>query len=243
MCGIDQNIDEQLDLLREISSLGYINEYYCLPADATAPHRYSRNGGFGGEDGAILYCLIRKLRPGRVIEIGAGQSTLLSALALEANGRPDARLTAIDPYPEPYLTETESKFELITKKVEDVPISVFEELNANDILFIDSSHAVRIGGDVLFEILEILPRLKRGVVIHFYDIFLPRHYPREWVLNRHAFWTEQYLVQAFLTFNKSFKIIWSYGITLAARPDALSAAFPNPPRFANGGSMWLRRVE
>jgi hypothetical protein len=149
--GIDRNIDGQLRLLREISSLGYLNEYYHLPADSATPHRYSRDGGFGDEDGAMLYSMIRKVRPSLIIEIGAGQSTLLSALALEANNRSDARLAAIDPYPQSYLqNETQAKFELIPKKVEDIPLSMFEALNANDILFIDSSHSVRIGGDVLF---------------------------------------------------------------------------------------------
>jgi predicted O-methyltransferase YrrM len=241
--GIDQNIDEQIGLLHELSSLGYMDEYYRLPADPLAADRYGRNGTFGGEDGAILYSLIRKLRPARVIEVGAGQSTLLSALALKANGRPDARLTAIDPFPRPYLRKTEAKFDLIAKRVEEVPLSVFEELNANDILFIDSSHSVRIGGDVVFEMLGILPRLKRGVVIHIHDIFLPWQYPKDWVLSRYTFWTEQYLVQAFLSFNKAFRILWSYGIMQAACPHELSAVFPRHPDFGNGSSLWLRRVD
>jgi hypothetical protein len=106
-----------------------------------------------------------------MIEIGAGQSTLLSALALEANGRPDARHTAIDPHPQRYLRETEAKFDLVAKRVEEISPSMFEELNENDILFIDSSHTVRTGGDVVFEILNILPKLKHGVVIHIHDIY------------------------------------------------------------------------
>ena len=106
---------------------------------------------------------------------------------------------------------------------------MFEELKADDILFIDSSHTIRIGGDVVF-------------VIHLQDIFLPHHYPKEWVMNRRSFWTEQYLVQAFLAFNKSFEIIWSYGIMQEARSDALAATFPNLPAFGNGSSMWLRRT-
>ena len=118
--GIDQNVDEQIALLHEISSLGYLDEYYRLPANSESPHLYSRNGGFGGQDGALLYSLIRKLDPTRIIEIGAGQSTLLSVLALEANGRPEARLTTIDPYPQPYLIGTDTKFELIVKKIEEV---------------------------------------------------------------------------------------------------------------------------
>jgi predicted O-methyltransferase YrrM len=240
--GIDQNVEGQSALLRELSSVGYLDEFYSLPADSAAPHLYGRNGGFGDEDGALLYSLIRKFRPARIIEIGAGQTTLLSSLALGANGVSDARLTTIDPYPPTYLMDLDANFELIAEKVENIPLSLFEELNANDILFIDSTHALRVGGDVCFEILEILPRLNRGVVIHIHDIFLPRHYPKEWVLNRHNFWTEQYLVQAFLSFNDCFKIIWSYGIMYAARPDVLSASFRRPPAFGNGSSLWLMKV-
>jgi len=161
---------------------------------------------------------------------------------LAANNRPDTKLISIDPYPPPYLRDQIiPSFELVAKKVEHIPLSVFEELDAKDILFIDSSHSIRIGGDVLFEVLEILPRLKPGVFIHFHDIFLPQHYPKDWVLNGIC-WTEQYLLQAFLAFNKSFEIIWSYGLMQTQRPHELASRFQRPPSLGNGSSLWLRRV-
>jgi hypothetical protein len=101
--GIDRNIEGQLNLLREISSLGYLDEYRRLPATTSDPRQYSRDGGmFGQADGALLYSIIRKFRPARIIEIGAGKSTLLSALALKTNGG-SGRLISIEPYPQSYL--------------------------------------------------------------------------------------------------------------------------------------------
>jgi predicted O-methyltransferase YrrM len=249
--GIDKNIEGQLNLLHEISSLGYLDEYHRLPATTSNPSHFGREGGqFGNVDGALLYSIIRKFRPARIIEIGAGASTLLSALALKANGG-SGRLTSIEPYPESYLRElADPKYELLDKKVEQVPLSLFEDLKTNDILFIDSSHVVRIGGDVIYEILEILPRLKPGVLIHFHDIFLPKHYPEDWIMRRHSFWTEQYLVQAFLAFNKSFQIIWAFGIMGTEHPDELLSCLPyiefdigSDSKSVRPSSLWLKRTE
>ena len=139
MVGVNSNISSQLSLLREISELGYLHEYHQLPITAPNPREYGR-GGFGPVDGALLYAMIRKLQPARVIEIGAGHSTLCSRLALRANGD-SGSLTAIDPYPPPYLKgrDGDDKFTLIENRVELIPVSLFENLEANDILFIDLS--------------------------------------------------------------------------------------------------------
>src|SRR5207247_5820903 len=80
-------------------------------------------------------------------------------------------------------------------------------LQSGDVLFIDSSHTVKIGGDVNYLFLEVLPRLKPGVIVHVHDIFLPFEYPREWVRDDFRFWAEQYLLQAFLTFNSEFQVL------------------------------------
>ena len=106
---------------------------------------------------------------------------------------------AIEPYPNKLLTNGFAGLsDLIATPIQDVPLSTFTDLEANDILFIDSTHVLKTGGDVQYEYLEILPRLKKDVLIHAHDIFLPRSYPREWMYERRWFWTEQYLLQAFL---------------------------------------------
>ena len=102
--------------------------------------------------------------------------------------------------------------------------AILNSLQEHDVLFIDSSHTVRIGGDVVHEICEILPRLKQGVAVHFHDIFLPSHYPREWVMERNCFWAEQYLLQAFLAHNDAWRVIWSGAVIHLHAPEADLAA-------------------
>ena len=181
-------------------------------------------GSFGGFDGAMLYAIVKTFSPRRIIEIGSGRSTLISLAALKKSGHPFS-FTAIEPHPRSYIRDLR-EIKLIETKVENVPLEMFAQLEENDILFIDSSHAVRIDGDVLFEILEILPRLNRGVLVHIHDIFLPKHYPKHWTLEEHRFWTEQYLVQAFL-FNSEFIITWSSGIMAHEQAALTKQHIPN----------------
>jgi hypothetical protein len=101
---------------------------------------------------------------------------------------------------------------LIPSRIQDIALSKFTELKKNDFLFIDSTHTLKIGSDVQYEYLEILPRLNEGVIVHIHDIFLPAEYSKAWVLKDHRFWTEQYLLQAFLSFNSMFEILWWGGV-------------------------------
>ncbi|MBU0500218.1 MAG: class I SAM-dependent methyltransferase [Gammaproteobacteria bacterium] len=238
MAGIDQNIKAQVNLLDEIAGT-YLREYQKIGAEDPV-------SAFAGIDGAMLYSLIRKLKPRRMIEIGSGASTLLSLRALQRNREDASRegeFTAIEPYPSDAVRKAlREKGTLIEEKVEDLPPALFETLGENDILFIDSSHSVKIGSDVLYEILEILPRLKEGVHIHIHDIFLPYHYPKDWVKGRKIFWTEQYLLQAFLACNRDFEILWSPGSLWQQRPERLTAHFPGyDPARHPAGSFWMRR--
>ena len=122
-------------------------------------------------------------------------------------------------------------------------MSEFLSLEENDILFIDSSHVLRIGGDVRYEYLEILPRLNRGVIVHAHDIFCPAEYPRQWVLEHYHFWTEQYLLQAFLTFNDSFEVLWGSSYMHINHPDKLEAAFSSYGRDVESpSSFWMRKT-
>jgi hypothetical protein len=114
-------------------------------------------------------------------------------------------------------------------------------LGADDILFIDSSHVLRIGSDVQYLFLEVLPRLAPGVLVHIHDIFMPAEYPREWVLTHGYFWTEQYLLQAFLTFNTSWEVIWAGSFMQLNHRESLACAFPQAVLDAMPGSFWIRR--
>jgi hypothetical protein len=109
-------------------------------------------------------------------------------------------------------------------------------------LFIDSSHTVKIGGDVNYLFLEVLPRLNPGVIVHVHDVFFPFEYRRDWVLDEFRFWTEQYLLQAFLTLNSDFEVLLGTYYLSRYHEDQLQAAFPNLGRWI-GGSFWMRRKD
>lgn len=243
LVGIDLNEAAQLRLLEEFSSR-YKSEYQNLPREKTsaAQQYYLNNGFFESVDGEILYCMIRHFKPRRIFEIGSGNSTYLSAQAVRENGRP-CELVAFEPHPETALRAgVPEPSRLVRTKVQDVPVQEFERLEENDILFIDSSHVLTIGSDVQVEILEILPRLKKGVLVHLHDVFIPSEYPKSWVLENHLFWTEQYLLQAFLTFNNAFEVLWAASYMHLKHPDVLEQHFSSYQRQDRWpGSFWMRK--
>src|SRR5688572_32984370 len=194
--------------LNEAGQLGLLEAFRNQFGDEYA----TLDRAFGEVDAQVLYCMVRHFKPARVIEIGSGSSTRTTAKALLKNAseqpdRPAPDFTAVEPYPAP---EIRAGFpgltRLLDRRVQDVPLETFEQLQAGDVLFIDSSHVLAIGSDVQFEFLEIIPRLKPGVLVHVHDVFLPAEYPKRWVVDG-RFWDEQYLLQAFLAFNDSFEVL------------------------------------
>jgi predicted O-methyltransferase YrrM len=246
MCGIDMNVQRQLELLDTFNS-AFRTEYDRFPASSTNPTQFHfSQTSFYRVDAEILYCMIRHFKPQQIIEIGSGMSTLLAAEAVrknEAEGH-SCTFTAVEPYPREFLRAgVPGLTELFEAKVQDMPRERFCSLAANDILFIDSSHVVKIGGDVLYEYLEILPRLQRGVIVHCHDIFLPAHYPKNWMLQNHWFWTEQYLLQAFLAFNRAFEVLMAASYLHLKYAEKLNATFPSyDPATVWPGSFWMRRA-
>jgi hypothetical protein len=252
LIGIDLNEQGQLELLSDFASK-FKNEYDRLPLNwdqNLKPYEYYiNNGGFGSGDGEILYCMIRYFKPKRIFEIGSGNSTYLSAQAVLKNKEEEknyeCELVVIDPYPQNIVQAGfPGLSKLIPKKVQDIPWQEFKNLRENDILFIDSSHVLTIGSDVQYEYLEILPRINKGVIVHSHDIFLPAEYPKDWVLKGHRFWTEQYLLQAFLAFNDSFEVLWAGSYMHLKHPDRLEASFSSYKREKiTPGSFWIRRMK
>lgn len=250
MVGIEISEPEQIRLLSEFSAK-FKGEYEAFPRHKTLiPHQYYvNNGNFESVDGEILYCMIRYFKPRKIFEIGSGSSTYLSAQATlrnkEENKDYECELMAVDPYPNSVLKDGfPGLSKLIPEKVQNVPVSKFGELKKNDVLFIDTSHILKIGSDVQHEYLEILPRLNKGVLIHAHDIFLPSEYPREWVYKQYRFYTEQYLLQAFLAFNSAFEILWMGSYMHLKHPDKLEKAFSSYDKNKVWpGSFWLRKKE
>jgi len=234
--GLSVNLDEQVRDLRTIC-IAYQGEY--------AGNKVYREGvdkqfgpGYGYIEAQALHAVIRYYKPKNIIEVGSGISSYCMLRALELNSLNsnggNCSLTCIEPYPTDKLNKL-IKINLISNIVQNVPINIFEGLNENDLLFIDSSHTVKPGGDVNYLILEVLPRLKRGVIIHFHDIYFPFDYQPD-VLNTFAHWTETSLLRAFLIFNNKAKIIFCLSQLHYDRKEALSEVFPeySPQHNING---------
>lgn len=221
--GIDFRWGDQLTLLNELTA--FRDELSTIEFDFD-------NGFFSGFDAAVYYSLIRYFKPQRVIEIGGGYSTQIAAKALRGNGH----LICIEPYPE-RLNGVGPSVEVIQKRVEEIDVDFFSCLEANDILFIDSSHAVKFGSDVCYEFLELLPRLVPGVWIHVHDIFFPHDYPAEWLIERRMALNEQYLLEAFLSFNEKFQVALANYWLCLDHADEAARLWPN-----GGASFWMKRI-
>ena len=245
LVGVDMRAEAQLALLDELAPLKA--EFAALDRPE-AEGRYSlRNSLYGSVDAEIFYGLLRLRRPRRVYEIGSGHSTLLAAEALRRNeeeGAAPAELVAFEPYPNETLRRGfPGLTRLVEKRLQDVALETFQELEAGDVLFIDSSHVVAPGSDVCRELLEIVPRVRPGVLIHIHDIFLPLEYPERWLREERYFWTEQYLLQAFLAFNAEFSVVWAGAWMNARHPDALTSSFASYARTRNAARQLLDRQE
>ncbi len=207
--GIDLNVKGQLALLDKFNYNDELLEFPVYPHERKQKFEYCyTDDAFRSGDAEYLYSMIRYFKPARIIEIGSGSSTLMAVNATKQNTRENpgyqCEHICIEPFENNWLELLGIK--IYRELVESTDKSLFEQLGANDILFIDSSHMIRPQGDVLFEYLEILPVLKTGVFVHIHDIFTPRDYLKKWV-DIPYFWNEQYLLEAFLTNNHEYEII------------------------------------
>ena len=196
------------------------------------------NAFFSSPDAEVLYGIVRNRRPAQIIEIGCGNSTRVSRLAIRSAGL-STKVTCIDPLPRLDVTSLcDAVFASEVEKLRDP--SLFADLVADDILFIDSSHEVKPGNDVVYLYSHILPALRRGVLVHIHDIFLPYEYPYEWIVRERWPWTEAYLVQAMLAFGDAFQVVWP-GHFLQRTLPGFRSHFANFTR-GNAQSLWLRKT-
>lgn len=229
MPGIDTNDAAAIDMMERLLP-PFLDEFrarFPIHRTALTTGFYLINGGYMAVDAHVYYGLIRHHKPRHIIEIGNGNSTLLALAAAQSNRAAghETRLTSIDPYPWDLFRGGVPGLELMARRVQDVPLGLFEELGVGDILFIDSSHVIRSGNDVQFEYLEILPRLNPGVMVHIHDVSLPLPYPKVYYDNQ-LYWNEQYLLQAFLAFNRNFEVLWPGNYLMLTYPDRMHATFP-----------------
>lgn len=250
LVGVDLNVEGQINMLEKVFPKFQKEVNFPLNSTSTPYEYYIKNGAFGLISAAVLHCMVRYFAPKVIIEVGSGNSTYISARACLMNYKEgqNTKLISIEPYPNQVLKKGfPGLSKLIPKKVEEVDLDIFSDLGEGDILFIDSSHVVRMGGDVNFLYLEVLPRLKNGVIIHIHDIFFPNQYPKDWIIRKRNFWTEQFLLQAFLTYNNQFKVLWCGSYIQLKYPEKLKLVFPPPNGLGFqenyfSSSFWMRKI-
>jgi hypothetical protein len=239
--GIDWNIPQQLALLEQMNFEGEIPD---IATRSTKPLSfYLHNGQFEGGDAEFLYQFLRLKKPRRFIEVGCGHSSLIARDALQRNRAEGVECvhTCIEPYEAAWLEQ--AGLRVLRQKVEEVDPEFFQELQAGDVLFIDSSHMIRPQGDVLALFLQIIPTLKPGVYVHIHDIFTPRYYPRAYLLERMWLWNEQYLLESFLSHNSSWQIIAALNLMRHDHFDALHRCCPFLTQDCEPGSIYLQRIK
>jgi predicted O-methyltransferase YrrM len=231
------------------------DECLALP-DYESVTRQGLGEGYSLIDAHTLYLVLRHFQPQKMIEVGSGVSTLFALEALQKNAREGGAelsgapaISCIEPYPRKGLLKLADagKARLIRQFVQDAPLETFQELGENDVLFIDSSHVLKLDSDVQYLYLEILPRLRKGVIIHIHDIFFPFATPPDtetWIFRQRQFWNESPLVQAFLAFNPAFEILLCGSYLHHYAPEALQEMLPAyKPAETFAGSLWLRKTE
>jgi predicted O-methyltransferase YrrM len=247
--GVELNLPAQRALLNTFKSAHQEFPYDFLGSHENPKHRYRWVAGsqYRYSDVVFLYHVMRHLRPKRIIEIGSGFS---SAVMLDLNEMFfDSRieLTFIEPNPKRLfrlISEPErARHNVITEKVQNVPIEAFHALEENDILFVDSSHVVKVGSDVNHIVFNILPILHKGVCIHFHDIFFPFELPRHWFKYK-RFWNESYLLRAFLMHNNAYEIFLFNTLLQQRYRNWFEKEMPECLiDEENCGSLWIRKIK
>ncbi len=239
--GIDLRIGEQLQLVEKLTV--YYPDIPFTDKKQEKLRYYFNNSYYSHNDGLILYSIIRHFKPKNIIEIGSGYSSavMMDTNELFLNG--NINLTFIEPYAgdrlNALMTETDKKnTTLIQEDVQLVPLDVFKNLKQGDILFIDSTHAVKTGSDINYILFEILPVLSKGVLIHFHDIYFPFEYPKSWVLDGFG-WNEAYFLKAFLMYNMNFKIVLFSDYLSKFHKEAFQD-MPEPYK-SNGSNLWIEK--
>lgn len=240
--GIDWNIPEQLKML---GSFAFSGELLDLPKEKQGSLEfYLNNGAFESGDAEYWYQIIRAIKPKRIFEVGSGHSTLMAVKAINKNHEEDPSYknehVCIEPYEMHWLEE--AGVSVIRKKVEEVELAFFSQLQENDILFIDSSHIIRPQGDVLFEYLELLPSLNKGVIVHVHDIFSPKNYKKEWLTEEIRFWNEQYLLEAFLSHNSSWNILGALNFLHHNHYEEFKTVAPFLSPKQEPGSFYIQKI-
>lgn len=232
--------------IRERAQLELVDDIGPLWSEFPAGSRWAQGGlnnQYGLADSAVYASMLRTFEPKRVVEVGSGYS---SAVALDVRERYglSTELTFIEPYTERLdrlITADDTPTVTIRRElVQATPASAFEALEANDVLFIDSTHVVKAGSDVDHLIFRVLPRLQRGVIVHVHDCFWPWQYRARW-LKEHRDWNELYFLHAFLASNPDWEVVLFSDWLWQTHPEVVSRHLPTTSAD-RPGALWLRKL-
>jgi hypothetical protein len=242
LAGIDLRSDAQLGLVDKLRQYAEEQPFGAGPQPGLRYH--FENDYFGWGDGLVLFCMLRHLRPARLVEVGSGFSSALMLDTAERFLDDKPKLTFIEPFPDRLdrlLREGDrGRVEVLVQPVQEVDRAVFDRLEPGDVLFIDSSHVSKIGSDVNVLLLEVVPSLPAGVHVHVHDIVWPFEYTRKWTYEGRA-WNEAYLLHALLVGNRRLRITFWSSYLRARHEEYMTAALPMWMRDS-GTSMWLETV-
>ena len=218
----------------------------CDYTEKKSPSRrfYYENDFYSYGDALVFRSMLKHFAPRRLVEIGSGFSSAVALDTRDAFGvAPE--MTFIEPHPErlrSLLREgDEVRTHVLVSQVQDVDLAVFDTLQANDILFVDSSHVVKTGSDLHHILFEVMPRLAPGVILHFHDIFWPFEYPAAWAVDQLRGWNEIYMLRAFLTSNPGFEILFFNDYYAKLYATSVVATAPLMVRNPGGG-LWLKKI-
>ncbi|KQY58103.1 hypothetical protein ASD11_00040 [Aeromicrobium sp. Root495] len=251
LAGLDIDVPAMTETLDDLAKK-WDAEFVEQTGDYLANTRRGFGPGYPALDARFLYFMLREHKPRRYLEVGSGLSTFYASLAAERNkaeGDP-LHITCVEPYPFDAL-RTLPDFDLVEGFVQDVPVSKFQELEDGDVLFIDSTHALKIDSDVAYLFLEVLPQVKKGVWVHIHDVHFPYNTPypsSTWLFGERwpVYWNEAMVVQTFLAFNSAFEVVLSAPMIRHQDESVLRERFAdyvpvdddiNPP-----SSLWIRRI-
>lgn len=241
--GIDLNLTGQQELLGKLGKY-YVDQPFSEFAEPGSQRYFYGNQWFVYADGFFLHAMMRHFRPRKIVEVGSGFSSAMMLDTAEMFLDNIAKMTFIEPFPEERLIalierrKIDLPYRLLKSRLQDVVERPWAELEANDILFVDSSHVSKCGSDVNRLFFEMLPEIAPGVIVHIHDVFAFFEYPREWA-NWGWFWNESYLLRSFLAFNSDFEILLWPNVLLPLHSDLQQTM---PLCFKNtGSSFWMRR--
>jgi predicted O-methyltransferase YrrM len=238
MRGIEWDPEAQTVFLEQ-ELAPYIAEFSPTEDPASQGEFRLGNQTYDRVDAELLYGIVRWAGPARYVELGSGYSTLVASEALARNGR--GELACYDPYPSGHvMARADLRSAVRPISAQQLDESVLQELSAGDVLFVDTTHTVKQGGDVNRIVLDLLPILKPGVLVHFHDIFLPRDYSAGHIARAH-YWTEQYLLQAFLSGNPGWEVLIGGQAVVLHAPERVAAVIPSYRRGVSPGAFWIRR--